>query len=189
MTYKEFGEVLKEEKELYLGSSPKVIRQMKKSHHKRYTIWKYMYFFRCCQYWREVRSSRDCSGMQRRAAKLRYRYYDRMRNIYSEKAGVEIGIECRIGRCCDIWHSGVVINGNIGDHCLFHGNNVIGNKGKGHEHEVPDLGNHVDIGAGAVVIGSVRIADDCIIGAGAVVTRSFTEAGSVLTGVPAVKRK
>lgn len=184
MTKAEFEAVLQEERELYLGKGVKEIKQKQKSHHKRYTVWKYMYYFRCSQYWRYVRQDSSASQMTRRMAKFRYRYYDRKRNIYSEKAGVEIGIDSKVGRNCDIWHSGIVINGNVGDNCTFHGNNIIGNKGKGHEKQNPTLGNNVDVGAGANIIGELQIADGCIVGAGAVVTKSFMESGTVIVGVP-----
>lgn len=184
MTKAEFELIIQEEKELYLGKSAQKIKQLKKMHHKRYTIWRYLYYFRLCQYWRDVRQDLNSNQMIRRIAKVKYRYYDRKRNIYGEKAGVEIGIDNKIGRNCDIWHSGVVINGNIGDNCIFHGNNIIGNKGKNHEREVPTLGNNVDVGANVSIIGELQIADDCIIGAGAVITKSFMKQGSVIVGVP-----
>jgi serine O-acetyltransferase len=47
----------------------------------------------------------------------------------------------------------------------------------------------VDIGVGAMVIGNITIADDCVIGAGAVVTKSCLEPGTILVGVPAVPLK
>ena len=80
-----------------------------------------------------------------------------------------------------------MINGNVGDNCTFHGNNIIGNKGKGKENLNPTLGDNVDVGANAVIIGDVQIADNCVIGAGAVVTKSFVEPGSIIVGVPARK--
>jgi serine acetyltransferase len=46
------------------------------------------------------------------------------------------------------------------------------------------LGDHVTLGANAVVLGPVRIGDRVRVGAGAVVVRD-AEAGSVLVGVPA----
>lgn len=189
MDKKQFRELLQEEKKLYLGTNPRQERDWKRARHKRYTIWKYLYYFRCCQYWRDVRQTSDVGRLEKRLAKMRFQHYNKMRNIYSEKSGVEIGINCRIGKNCDIWHSGVVINGNVGEHCIFHGNNIIGNKGKGHENESPTLGDKVDVGAGAIVIGNLHLADACIVGAGAVVTKSFEEPGTVIVGVPGKRIK
>ena len=50
---------------------------------------------------------------------------------------------------------------------------------------MPHLGNNVDIGYGAVLIGDITIADDIKIGANAVVNKSFTEPGVTIAGVPA----
>lgn len=180
----EFQKLIDDERKMYLTGDERTMKQIKKYRHKRYYIWKYLYCFRCCQYWREVRYSKSTRKIMRRYAKLKFRYYDRLRGIYSYKSGVEIGINCNIGKNCDIWHSGVVINGDVGDNCVFHGNNIIGNKGIGFESKTPQLGNRVDVGAGAVIIGNVCIADDSVVGAGAVVTKTFEKAGSVIVGVP-----
>jgi acetyltransferase-like isoleucine patch superfamily enzyme len=53
------------------------------------------------------------------------------------------------------------------------------------------IGNNVWIGANAIILPEVTIADGCIIGAGAVVTKSFTEKNCIIAGNPAkiIKRK
>ena len=75
----------------------------------------------------------------------------------------------------------------IGDGCLFHGDNCVGNNGS--DNNCPTLGNHVELGIGAKVIGGVTLADHIQVGANAVVTKSFTEPGITLAGIPAVKIK
>lgn len=110
--------------------------------------------------------------------------YDRLKN----KQGMKLGIEITpgfTGKGLRICHQNVIINGHVGEFCTFHGNNVIGNKRTGDATAVPVIGNHVDIGVGAMVIGNVEIADNCIIGAGTVVTKSFTIPGTVIAGIPA----
>lgn len=109
---------------------------------------------------------------------------DRKRNILCEKAGIEL-TPGQIGPGIRICHANVVIFGKIGEGCVFHGNNVVGNKRTGALNEVPRLGNHVDVGFGACIIGNVEIADNCVIGAGAVVTKSFLVPGTIIAGVPA----
>jgi len=47
------------------------------------------------------------------------------------------------------------------------------------------IGNNVWIGANAIILPGVEIADDCVIGAGAVVTKSFLKQGSIIAGNPA----
>ena len=48
----------------------------------------------------------------------------------------------------------------------------------------PHIGNNVQIGANAIVIGGINIGDNCIIGAGAVVTKDMPS-NSVCVGNPA----
>ncbi|MBT0889312.1 hypothetical protein KJR38_03095 [Streptococcus lutetiensis] len=52
---------------------------------------------------------------------------------------------------------------------------------------MPVIGNNVDIGVGAKIIGNVTIADGIKIGANAVVNKSFYEEGITIVGVPARK--
>ena len=51
----------------------------------------------------------------------------------------------------------------------------------------PVIGNNVDIGAGAKLIGRITIGDNVIIGANAVVTKSVPP-NSIASGIPAVVR-
>lgn len=181
MNYKEVKQIIVEERQMYV---PEQYWFMKWSHQKRYLIWKCLACFRLAQYWKTVLQSNNSGKIQRIFAKLAYRHYFRQRNRYGEKTGVEIANHSVLGRRLDIWHGGVVISGHLGDDCVIHGNNVIGNKGNGDE-KIPVLGNRVDLGVGAVVIGGVNIADGCRIGANAVVQKNFEEADSLIVGVPA----
>ena len=125
------------------------------------------------------------------AAKLaaqKVKMIDRRRNLLGTKLGLEIP-PCRVEKGVRIAHPGVILNGYVGEGCIFHGNNVLGNKRTGAGEEIPRLGKNVDVGVGAIVIGGVEIAEGCIIGAGAVVTRSFTTPGTVIAGVPAKEIK
>lgn len=112
--------------------------------------------------------------------------YEGKKNKLGEKLGMEIGPNC-FGKGLQIYHAGIVVNPAVraGEHCSLHGGNCIGNNGITDVN--PSLGNNVDIGYGAVLIGDIRIADDCVIGANAVVNHSFIEKGSRIAGVPAHK--
>lgn len=91
-----------------------------------------------------------------------------------------------IGKGLTLYHDGpVVINGSsiIGENLCLHGNNCIGNDGI--TNECPVIGNNVDVGVGAKLIGKVHIADNVRIGAGAVVVESIEKQGAVVVGVPA----
>lgn len=184
MTKTELDCLISKEKKLYLGDAPSKVKQRKRSKHKRYYIFMYLYYFRLCQFYHDIRFNKKASRFQRSIAKYKFKYYDRKKNIFSYKSGVEIGLNSSIGQCCDIYHSGVVINGKIGDNCVFHGNNTVGNKGIGMEQSTPVIGDNVDVGVGAVIIGDVYIANNSVVGAGAVVTRRFTEEKSIIVGVP-----
>ena len=62
----------------------------------------------------------------------------------------------------------------VGKNCQLHGDNCIGNVGKSDSlTDCPQIGNNVEIGIGAKVLGGITIADNIKIGANAVVTKSF----------------
>ncbi|MBP3841961.1 MAG: serine acetyltransferase [Bacilli bacterium] len=79
---------------------------------------------------------------------------------------------------------GVVIHEDaiIGNNCKILPNAVIG--GRGDEKSVPVIGNNVLIGAGAVIIGNVKIGDNSSVGANAVVLKDVPN-NSIAVGVPA----
>ena len=109
-------------------------------------------------------------------------------DIKMKKLGLCLKFEMlptHIGPGLRVCHPNIILNGIVGENCTFHGNNVLGNKATGEKNKVPKIGNNVDVGIGAIIVGDVEIADNCIIGAGAVVTKSFTVPGSVIAGVPA----
>lgn len=101
--------------------------------------------------------------------------------------GIEIHPGAKIGKGLFIDHGmGVVIGetAEVGDYVtMFHGATLGGigsNPGKRH----PTVGNNVLIGAGAKVLGPVRIGDDAKIGAMAVVLKDVPQ-GATAVGVPA----
>ncbi len=149
--------------------------------HRRYRIWKWLYLSRMYDYYSQF-SER---GVFWKIVSL---YYLRRRNSIGEKMGFDIDTK-NIGKGLIIYHFGAtVINGSaiIGENCILHGNNCIGNKGPLGS-PCPIIGNNVEIGVGAKVIGGVTIADNITIGAGAVVVHSFNEKGIIIGGVPAKK--
>lgn len=111
--------------------------------------------------------------------------YEGKKNKLGQRIGIEIGANS-FGKGLNLYHAGnIVINPavKVGENCSLHGGNCIGNNGL--THDVPVLGNNVDIGFGAVIIGGITIADGVKIGANAVVNRSVTEEDCVVAGVPA----
>lgn len=77
-----------------------------------------------------------------------------------------------------------VINANkIGENFVFRNSITIGNKNN-EIHKIPTIGNNVDVGANAVIIGDIEIGDNVVIGAGAVVVKSVPS-NSIVVGNPA----
>lgn len=101
--------------------------------------------------------------------------------------GIEIHPGAKIGNRLVIDHGmGVVIGETavIGDDCIiFHGVTLGGMKFDPVKRH-PTIGNHVIIGAGAKVLGPIRINDNARIGANAVVTKDVPS-GATVVGIPA----
>lgn len=103
-------------------------------------------------------------------------------NYYSRKYNLEL--YGSFGKGLKIWHSNIIINGNatLGENVTLHGNNCIGNN---NSNLSPIIGNNVDIGYGAVIIGNIKIADNVKIGACSLVNKDILEKGVVAVGIPA----
>ena len=180
MNKQELIEIIDEEKAMYNKSN---YFSRKFEHQKRHMIWQYLRWFRWAQYYKE----RTAAGTVREKlfTRVAYRFALRRKNILGEKCGIEITNNSKLGRRLSIWHSGVVIDAQVGDNVSIRGNTVLGSKDLRCTSGRPVIGNGVEIGFGAAVIGNVTIADGCIVGANAVVTKSFPEPGTVIVGVPA----
>lgn len=101
--------------------------------------------------------------------------------------GITIGVAAKIGKRCTIEHSGaIVIHGcsEIGDDCIIRQGVTIGNKNLDTPLEAPKIGNSVNIGAGAKILGGITIGDDVSIGANAVVLKDIPS-NSIAVGIPA----
>lgn len=101
--------------------------------------------------------------------------------------GIEIGTTTRIGRRLQFEHHGcIVIHGAsvIGDDCLIRHGVTLGNVGAVDPMGAPTLGNRVNIGAGAKILGRIKIGNDVVVGANAVVTKDVPD-NAVVVGIPA----
>ncbi len=113
-------------------------------------------------------------------AALRHRFW-------SAVSGADIPLTCQIGGGLRLPHpNGVVIHpdARIGPNCLIFQQVTLGTVDSG---GTPVVGGHVDIGAGAKLLGPVVIGDDAVIGANAVVVRDVPP-DHVATGIPARAR-
>lgn len=103
--------------------------------------------------------------------------------------GIELPCEVELGRGFVIDHSGgIVVSGyaRFGDHCRIRNGVVVG-LARVDDPCAPVIGHHVDIGAGAKVLGRITVGDHVLIGANAVVVRDVPP-WHVAVGVPAVVR-
>lgn len=110
------------------------------------------------------------------SAVLRHRFW-------SAITGADIPLNCQIGGGLLIPHpNGIVIHpaSQIGPNCLIFQQVTIGANRMG----CPIIGGHVDIGAGAKIIGPISVGDHARIGANAVVV-SDIPAGATAVGIPA----
>lgn len=101
--------------------------------------------------------------------------------------GIHLPYSIEVGRRLRIWHfGGIVISArSIGDDCHLRQNTTIGVARRGAPRtSIPTLGDRVDVGAGAVIVGPIAIGDDVQIGANAVVLESVP-AGATAVGIPA----
>jgi serine O-acetyltransferase len=102
--------------------------------------------------------------------------------------GIYIGMDAKIGRRLVIEHFGCIIihnNAIIGDDVVIRQGVTIGNRSIDRPLDVPHIGNRVNIGAGAKLLGPITIGDDVNIGANAVVLCDVP-AGHIAVGVPAI---
>lgn len=121
------------------------------------------------------------SPLLKRWAVLRHRFW-------SAVSGADIPLNCQIGGGLLLPHpNGVVIHPDavIGPNCLIFQQVTIGTRGGA---VAPKLAGHVDVGAGAKVLGGITVGDHARIGANAVVMCDVP-AHCLAVGNPAVVKR
>ena len=109
--------------------------------------------------------------------------YRKIRNTY----GIDLPYSVKLGRRVVIEHqSAIIIHGycTIGDDCIIRQGVTLGNRYLDKPLESPQLGDRVNVGAGAKILGKVNLGDNVNIGANAVVL-SDVPAGKTAVGIPA----
>ncbi len=112
------------------------------------------------------------------------KYWALQHRFWSVITQAEIDLNCEIGGGLLIPHpNGIVVHADvkIGPNCLIFQQVTIGSRNRD---GVPVIGGHVDIGAGAKVLGAVILHDHCVVGANAVVI-SNVPSGMTVVGIPA----
>lgn len=100
--------------------------------------------------------------------------------------GIEIHPGAKIGRRLFIDHGmGIVIGetATIGNDCTIYHGVTLGGTGKDKNKRHPDLGNDVMVGCGAKILGPIKIGNHVKIGANAVVTKPVEDNVTVI-GIP-----
>lgn len=113
-------------------------------------------------------------------------WYRARKNRLGSRLGFIISAGC-FDEGLTIWHYGSIIvnpRARIGKNCQIHGNCCIGNL-RPDSQDSPIIGESVDIGQGAQILGGIHIADGVKIGAGAVVIKDVITPGVTVVGVPA----
>lgn len=131
--------------------------------------------FRRYQYWRGRGGA--ISGVIKVILILRYRFW-------STVTGADIPLNCDIGGGLLIPHpNGIVIHpaARIGVNCLIFQQVTIGTR---ENSSAPVIEGHVDIGAGAKLLGDIRVGAHAVIGANAVVLNNVPS-GKAAVGIPA----
>jgi serine O-acetyltransferase len=127
-------------------------------------------------------------ALLRKLFSLIYRVLYKMVQIVT---GIELPCEVPIGKNFCIEHSGgIVVSGfsKFGDNCRIRNGVVVG-LSRVSDPCAPVFGNNVDIGAGAKVLGNIRIGNNVCIGANAVVLQDVPD-NCIAVGVPAtIKRR
>ncbi len=131
-----------------------------------------------------IRAYQRHNGLRRRLAVLRHRFW-------SVVTGADIPLNAQIAGGLLLPHpNGLVIHpeAQVGPNCLLFQQVTLGTIAD--KPGAPRLGGHVDVGAGAKILGPVVIGDHAVIGANAVVL-SDIPAGAVAVGSPArvIKQK
>jgi serine O-acetyltransferase len=127
-------------------------------------------------YQKHAHSANPWKWVAKKVAVLRHRFW-------SVVTGADIPLNCQIGGGLLLPHpNGIVIHpsSKIGVNCLIFQQVTIGDRNGG----IPTIGSHVDIGAGAKILGEISIGDHVLVGANAVVLRSVPD-NHTAVGIPA----
>jgi serine O-acetyltransferase len=100
--------------------------------------------------------------------------------------GISLPYTVIVGRRVVLEHFGgmILIADRIGDDVILRQNTTLGIARTSEPQNRPTIGNRVDVGAGAVLVGAISVGDDAVVGANSVVNRDVPP-GAVVGGVPA----
>jgi len=126
------------------------------------------------------------SGLLRKPCSFLYKILFKFVQVLT---GIELPCEAVVGRNFIIDHfGGIIISGyaKFGDNCRIRTGVVVGLR-RIEEKCAPVIGDNVDIGVGAKLLGPIKIGNNVLIGANAVVLCDVPD-DCIAVGVPAVVR-
>lgn len=132
---------------------------------------------------RSIRRYQHWNHKKNPIARLFRKFYVVNHHFWSVATGADIPLNTKIGGGLLIPHpNGLVFHPEveIGPNCLIFQQVTLGSNGKG----FPRIGGHVDIGAGAKILGPITIGDHARIGANSVVINDVPS-GVTVAGIPA----
>lgn len=132
------------------------------------------------RFWRLYFKQKNCGN------KLLRDWYSFWMSRCAFKHGGYVGVDADIHSQVKMPHGlqGIFISryAEIGDNCWIYQNVTIGEvNGK-----APEIGNDVLIGAGAILIGDIKVGDGAKIGAGAVVSKDVPAGATVVCQQPRI---
>jgi serine O-acetyltransferase len=113
--------------------------------------------------------------------------YKVMYRLVQIVTSIELPCETVVGRGLIIDHGrGIVVSGfaSFGDNCRIRNGVVVGLR-RTNDKRCPRIGNNVDIGSGAKILGNITIGNHVAIGANAVVLCDVPD-NCIAVGVPAI---
>lgn len=116
-----------------------------------------------------------------------------IKNVNRVIFSCDIAYQVDIPKSTNLSHQGlgVVMHPKtvIGENCIIYQNTCFGAlHGKKDKNEAPSLGNNVQVGVGAVLLGKICIGNNVSIGANAVVLNDVPD-DAVVAGVPAIIKR
>lgn len=128
-------------------------------------------------------------GLSTLPRKLVSAIYRLLRRRARVRYGIELYATAKVGTGVQIAHHGTIVihpRAVLGDRCLIRQGVTIGGVNEASHRAVPTLGSDVEVGAGAVLVGDVKIGDGARIGPNAVVTRNIPEGAIVSAPSPRI---
>jgi serine O-acetyltransferase len=100
--------------------------------------------------------------------------------------GIDLPYNAKLGRRLRIDHHGCLMLGAkvVGDDVCIRHTATIGLLRRTEQSDTPTIGNRVEIGPGACIVGAIHVGDDAYVGANSVVADSIPP-GATVIGVPA----